>query len=501
MVAEPGPDFRWGVLLRRSTLNKAIDAQGNVRHFEHSTERQELEVVWHIREHGMGIIVDSYKDIASAWRPGVKRPRFKHALVDVEAGRIDGIAVLNIDRLTRQVGEVRPILNALQAMGGRLFSLEDDLDTADVGDPDHPTELRLMELVTKADREARRASERMKTAIRHQARKGLPHRGGNRPFGHSETWDRRIEEEACLIQIAAMGIDADAETPFSIAREWTQKGIPTPTGKALWEPKNVAYLLRSPRLAAKTECEGVLYDLPGVPAILDEALWLRIREKLTTKRKVGRRETRQLSNIALCSVCNLALVSGIENNGAKVYVCKKRPSVPGACGSVNIRIDKLDAKVNAEVVAFLNDKPRAQALLDTHRLNTPELAAIDARYAELEDDKLALERAAFRPPQGVKRLPTERYWELRAEIEREQGQLSRRRVVNRDAQPLKDALSRQGWTVEAWEAEPIEYRRAIVRIVVESIVVSPVAQRGSEKGRFGAVHNPERISIALADGG
>jgi hypothetical protein len=192
------------------------------------------------------------------------------------------------------------------------------------------------------------------------------------------------------------------------------------------------------------------------------------------------------------------LVSGIENNGARVYVCKKRPSVPGACGSVNIRIDKLDSKVNAEVVAFLNNKQRAQALLDTHRLNTPELAEIDARYAELEDDKLALERAAFRPPQGVKRLPTERYWELRAEIEREQAQLSRRRVVNRDAQPLKDALNR-AWSLEAWGAEPMEYRRAIVRIVVERIEVSPVAQRGSEKGHFGAVHNPERIVVTFAD--
>jgi hypothetical protein len=79
------------------------------------------------------------------------------------------------------------------------------------------------------------------------------------------------------------------------------------------------------------------------------------------------------------------------------------------------------------------------------------MAAIDARYAELEEAKLELERAAFRPPQGVKRLPTERYWTLRAEIEREQAQLQRRRVVNRDAQPLKEAL-RQEWTADKWKA-------------------------------------------------
>jgi DNA invertase Pin-like site-specific DNA recombinase len=405
MVAEPGPNFRWGVLLRRSTLNKAIDHKGAVTRFENSTERQELEVVWYIREHNMGVIVDSYKDIASAWRPGAKRPRFKHALVDIAAGRIDGIAVLNIDRLTRRKDQVRPILNALETMGGRLFSLEDELDTAD-DSPEANTELRLYQLVDRAEREARRASERMRLAIKHRARKGLPHRGGNRPFGHSDDWRGLMAEEARLIQIAAQGIDTQVETPFSIARGWTEKGVPTPTGKTLWEPKNVAYLLRSPRLIAKRECEGVLYDMPGVPPILEEALWLRVREKLTAKPKVGRRETRQLSNIALCSVCGLELVSGLENNGAKVYVCKKRPSVPGACGSVNVRIDKLDSRVNAEVVAFLNDKVRAQALLDQHRLETPEIAAIDGRYAELEDGRLQLEEATFNPPRGQRKAPS-----------------------------------------------------------------------------------------------
>jgi DNA invertase Pin-like site-specific DNA recombinase len=497
MVAEPGPNFRWGVLLRRSTLNKAIDARGEVTRFENSTERQELEAVWYIREHNMGVIVDSYKDIASAWRPGVNRPRFKHALVDIAAGRIDGIAVLNIDRLTRRKDQVRPILNALEEMGGRLFSLEDELDTAD-DSPDANTELRLYQLVERAEREARRASERMKLAIKHRARKGFPHRGGgHRPFGHSDDWRTLVRSEALHIKLAAAWIDTEAETPFSIARKWTDKEIPTTTGKTLWEPKNVAYLLRSPRLVAKTEVDGVLYNMPGIPAILDEELWLRVREKLTAKRKIGRRETRQLSNIALCSICGLELVSGLENNGVKVYVCKKRPSVPGACGSVNIRIDKLDARVNAEVVAFLNDKVRAQALLDTHRLDTPEMAAIDARYAELEDNKLALERATFNPPQGVKRLPLDNYWQLRTEIELEQGQLQRRRVVNRDAQPLREALGRE-WTIEDWEAQAMEWRRAVIKLVAERIEVAPVARRGAEKGHLGAVHNPDRVKVKLA---
>ncbi|MFL6250447.1 MAG: hypothetical protein ACJ75N_07955, partial [Actinomycetes bacterium] len=101
------------------------------------------------------------------------------------------------------------------------------------------------------------------------------------------------------------------------------------------------------------------------------------------------------------------------------------------------------------------------------------------------------------PPQGVKRLPTERYWELRTEIEREQEQLQRRRIVNRDAQPLREALA-QEWTVQEWGSRPLEWRRAVIRLVVERIEVMSTPHRGAAKGHLGAVHNPDRVKIKLA---
>jgi hypothetical protein len=237
------------------------------------------------------------------------------------------------------------------------------------------------------------------------------------------------------------------------------------------------------------EYEGALIRVEYMPPILDEELWRRVRGKLLDKpSKRGPRESRELTNIALCGICGLPMGAQIDRAGP-VYLCKKRPSVPGACGGVVILVSNLDAKVNAEVVDFLNDKQRAKALLDQHRLQTPEMAAIDARYAELEDNKLALERAAFNPPQGVPRLPTERYWELRGEIEAEQEQLQRRRVVNRDAQPLREALRRE-WTIEEWEAQAMEFRRAVIGLVVERVEVSPTARRGAEKGHLGGRCSP-----------
>jgi hypothetical protein len=199
----------------------------------------------------------------------------------------------------------------------------------------------------------------------------------------------------------------------------------------------------------------------------------------------------------LCGICGLPLVAQIDRAGP-VYLCKKRPSQPGACGGIVILVSHLDAKVDEEIVTFLNDKQRAQALLDQHRLETAEMAAIDARYAELEDNKLTLERAAFNPPQGMKRLPVERYWALRTKIEQEQEQLQRRRIVNRDAQPLREAMHHD-WTVLEWGSRPLEWRRAIIRLVVERIEVTrKIGHGGAEKGHLGAVHNPDRVKVKLA---
>jgi site-specific DNA recombinase len=495
MAAEPGPGFRWGVLLRKSKPREKLVDGVKVFEFENSMDAHELELVQHLRSNRMGVIVETYKEIASAYKRGAARPRYKHALSDLEAGTIDGIAVLAVDRLTRRRDQTRPILNALEQMGGRLFALWDELDTAS-DDPD--TELRLHKLVARAEREAERTAKRYKLAAQHRARKGLPQRGGLRPFGHTLDWSGLVPDEAELIHEAAQMIVA-GKSPLYVSNLWNERGVPTVGPSGRWHHTVIRQMFHSARLVGKREHDGAIFELEGVPPILPEALWREVLAKLSPAyRTMGRRESRQCSNIALCSVCSLPLASNVEA-GRPTYVCKKRPSVPGACGSVSISGSRLDDRVNRELVAFLQDKERAQALLDTHKMAGPEMDAIDARFAELEDNKLALERAAFNPPQGVKRLPTESYWELRTEIEREQEQLQRRRVVNREAQPLKDAL-KHDWTIEAWLTKPVEYRRTIIKLVCERIEVTKAPMKGGGvKGTQGPHFDPTRVKITFAD--
>jgi hypothetical protein len=70
--------------------------------------------------------------------------------------------------------------------------------------------------------------------------------------------------------------------------------------------------------------------------------------------------------------------------------------------------------------------------------------------------------------------------------------------VNRDAQPLREALQ-QTWTPQEWESTLLEWRRAVIKLVVERIEVAPVPkrERGAVKGHLGAVHNPDRVRVKL----
>ena len=127
-----------------------------------------------------------------------------------------------------------------------------------------------------------------------------------------------------------------------------------------------------------------------------------------------------------------------------MYLCKRRPSLPGACGGIVILVSNLDAKVNEEVVAFLNDKRRAQALLDTHKLDTPEMAAIEPDTPNWRMTSSPLSGQPFVPLRASRGF----HGTLLGATDRDRAgagaATAARAIVNRDAQPLREALGQNG---------------------------------------------------------
>jgi site-specific DNA recombinase len=487
MSAEPGPGYRWGIVTRRSQLNK----DGT----EGSTRRQELAVHDHIRANNMGRVVAVYSDVASAYDERAKRPEFENALIDLQAGRVDGIAVWKIDRLVRRASQYRRVLDILEASGGRLFSLTEGIDTAAEGVAKITTNIVLNILVSLAEMESDSTSARLVLMHQERARQGKPHRTSKRPWGRTADYTGVVPEEVDLIQEACQRVLA-GEGVAAITRDWRSRGVLTTMGNR-WRPEYLKDALANRHLIAEREYEGSVISLEGVLPILEREVWERVQGRLSGAVWAARNPvSRLLSGIMVCGGCQHPVSGNTTAQAAARYACRKRPSQENACGGSGALCAPVDAKVGAEVIAFLNDKRRVSALLRQHAPG-PELEALHERQQELNESLLALDQA-LNPPPGMPRIPLDRYWRLVKQIEAERDELNRRLAVTREAALLAETLGEE-WTPEEWATKPIEWKRTIICLVTAEITIEPRGKIGLRDARGRNVFDSSRVRVTFAD--
>jgi site-specific DNA recombinase len=487
MATEPGPNFRWGVLTRRSKYND----DGT----EGSTRRQEVAVCEHIKANNLGIIVATYSDIASAYSEKAKRPEFENAVADLKAGRIDGIAVWKIDRLVRRVGQYRRIIDVLETSGGRLFSMVEGIDTAD---PERKfvNGLILDLLVRLVEMESESTSERIVLMQQDLLRQGKRNGGGTRPFGHSLDWYAIVPKEADAIRDAARRV-LEGEGVYSIVQDWNANG-PRPVKAAQWTTQVLKGILIQPRLVAKREgySDGDLIDLEDVPPILDEATWERVCAVLGEVRPLAPKVRHLLSGLAHCGRCERPLRGGRGSSlrGSRgLYVCPPKSAGIGACGSLSVMADPVNERVEAKVIEWLSGRGSVTTLL-ARCAPGPETEAKTLRIAELNDALVDLSRAL-----KERKIRYADYSRLYDEIVEERQLLQRQVAVTREASLLAETLAFEN-VAEEWDARPLEWRRAIIKLCTSRIVIEPVGKTaGAQKGRSGFALDPERVRITFAD--
>jgi site-specific DNA recombinase len=485
MASEPGPNFRWGVLTRRSKYNE----DGT----EGSTRRQELAVCEHIKTNNLGKVVATYSDIASAYNEKAKRPEFENALADLKAGRIDGIAVWKIDRLVRRVSQYRRVFDILESSGGRLLSMVEGIDTAD---PERKfvNGLILDLLVRLAEMESESTSERIVLMQQDLIRQGKRNGGGTRPFGHTLDWYAIMPEEAEAIRDAARRV-LEGEGVYAIVQDWNANG-PRPVKAKLWTTQVLKGVLLSPRLVAKREGydDGELIDLEGVPPILDEETWERVCAVLGEVRPLAPKVRHLLSGLAHCGRCERPLRGGRGSSarGSRaLYVCPPKSAGIGACGSLSVMADPVNEVIEAKVIDWLSERGNVEALLARYAQGS-EAEAKALRIAALSDAMVDLGTAL-----KERNIQYADYARLYNEARDERTRLQRQLAVPREYDAMKEALTFED-AAEEWDARPLEWRRAIVKLCTSRIVVQPVGKTaGAQKGRSGFALDPERVQVAF----
>ncbi|WP_165546972.1 recombinase family protein [Kribbella sindirgiensis] len=173
-----------------------------------------------------------------------RRQGLRQALAAVSSGVVGTLVVWKLDRLSRQgIGQVGEFLQTIGAVGGRLISVHDGLDTSEQSDR------RLVEMLAERARsESENLSLRVRSAKRYLRSKGQ-WIGGAPPYG-LVVQDGRLAVDPATGPVVRQIVDRilGGASLAEVARWLNDGGVPSPRGHR-WGVGSIAQLLRSPALA------------------------------------------------------------------------------------------------------------------------------------------------------------------------------------------------------------------------------------------------------------
>jgi len=318
----------------------------------------------------------------------VIRPVWADALHDLRTGRINALAVYDLDRLARDPRDLEDAIEVVQHYGAVIRSATSPID---LSTDDGQSWAR--GAIAHANRSSADTSRRVRAAHQASAREGKAV-GGRRPFGYEDDKVTPRETEAGLIREAAAEVLAGV-TLTAIARRWNDLGVETVTGSGPWTSGKLLQLLRSPRIAGWrvyratgqkwSPVPTIAVDKNGDPVrgqwepIIDDATHKALVAALTGKpekrKRVPRRNTRTflLTGLLRCGKCgqNSPMYGNRRSETAYYYQCadircNNSGSGPG-----------IDSWVSEIVVA-------SSELVVTNTTATAPPAEITARLRELD---------------------------------------------------------------------------------------------------------------------
>lgn len=428
-------------------------------------------------------VVDEYIDNdVSAFR-GARRPEYERMLADLGSGRVDGVIVWHIDRLTRRPIELEQFVHVIDA--AKVSAVHFVTGDADLGSGDGLLMARIMAAV--ASKESADKSRRVTRKMQERAEQGLPHgAGGRRPYGYTADGLEIVPDEAAVITDLVRRLLA-GESTLSLTRWLNDQGIPSSTG-GQWRTGTLRTILTSARLAGLRAYKGETF--PAVwPPIISMEDHHRITALYATKKNSGRRTPQRylLSGLLRCGRCGNRLYSSARREGTSMgprngkprltaratrrYVCSSSPD-HGGCGRLTI-------------VAEPVERLLVDAVL--YRLDTPELAAVlagknsdDAVAQELSRtiENTGTQLAELADAYAARQITMSEWLRARRTIEAEQD-TARRRLAARTRNDALIGLPGNGADLRtAWDSMNLSRQVAIVSAIIDHAIIQP-GQRGA----------------------
>jgi DNA invertase Pin-like site-specific DNA recombinase len=408
---------------------------------------------------------------------GAARPGYERMLGELRAGVVNAVVAWHTDRLHRTPRELEEFIDICEA---RALSVE----TVKAGPVDLSTPAGraiARTLCAWARYESEHKAERNRRKHLELARNGKHSGGGHRPYGYEEDRVTIREDEAEVIREGARRVLA-GEPVRSVARYLNARGMPTSTGKQ-WTSTTLTRMLASGRISGQREHQprarsetkrklvGDIVADAQWPAVISKADTARLRLILLdpTRRTTPAVPRRYLlTGILRCSRCGAPLCGRPTGDGQMRYVCNKTPG-NNRCGKTYTLADPTDRMVVEMVQVALNSKAFLRALTAKEQTEADESVA-----KKLAADQQKLEELA--EDYATDRISRAEWLRAREALESRIETARRRLSVVTHLGAIAGLSGDPEAFQEGWKRRNLEQRRAVIRAVLDRVIVHPAAR-------------------------
>lgn len=336
-----------------------------------------------------------------------KRDGFLRMIQDALAGKFDLVLIKSISRLGRNTLLVLQVVRELREKGVEIFFENENLSTLNAA-----SEVMLTIYATLSQEESRRMSMSVKWGIqrRMEAKKASFAYSNFLGLDRQEDESFKINEKEAKIIRRIYRQFMQGMTIRMIAKDLTERGIPTPMGKDTWHPSTVRSILTNEKykgdlVMGKTYTPDFLtkkvrvnngqsarYEYTGVlPAIISPEVWELVQAELARRKGAGRGQSgvSAFSSRVVCGDCGGFYGTKVWHSGSiyekRVLQCNRKYENDKPCETPHYTEEQLKMAfvktfnlVVADKQTILEDlQGMIRILMDTAELDRTHLDLVD----------------------------------------------------------------------------------------------------------------------------
>ncbi|MBA3293727.1 MAG: recombinase family protein [Geodermatophilaceae bacterium] len=332
-------------------------------------------------------VAETYCDNDVSATRGNAREEYQRMLGDIRNGRIGGLIVWDVDRLTRTPRELEDIIDLADRHGLQLACVGGELDLAT---PQGRLTARIKGSVAR--HETDQQSRRLKRKFLERAENGQPHSFAAYGYRRVDGKDVLVPEEAETVRRAARML-LGGQSLRSVVATFNSEGSVSPRGLR-WASTTLRQVLLRDRNAGLRLHVGQVIGRGAWEPIYDVGTHDQVMALLTDpQRRSNRGAIRKhlLSGIARCSragcdgtmVVNPGRVGKDGKHQPPAYVCAR-------CTRIRRKESDVDAVVEAVMIARLSQSDALMEVAvgdqETIRAAVAEIAQLEAKLARTADD-------------------------------------------------------------------------------------------------------------------